>query len=93
MVVLIMERVPTSLKGEITRWLLELKSGVFVGNISAIVREKLWTKVCAKSNGGASIILWTCQCEQGFQMEFWGSVSRVVTQWEGLQLMTKPEKP
>ncbi len=48
MVVFLMEKVPVSLRGEITRWMLELRPGVFVGNISALVREKLWEAVCQK---------------------------------------------
>ena len=45
MVVLVLERVPTSLRGELTRWMLEPKAGVFVGTMSALVREQLWEKV------------------------------------------------
>ena len=41
MVVMLMEKVPKSVRGELTRWLIELRSGVFVGNISALVRDKL----------------------------------------------------
>jgi len=82
----------SSLKGEISRWLLEVKSGVFVGNLSARVREQLWAKVCAGSKGLPCIIVWTAKCEQGFQMQFWGAPSRVPTFWEGLQLLTIPNK-
>ncbi len=46
MIVLILERVPASLRGELTRWLLETRPGVFVGRVSAMVRDKLWDKVC-----------------------------------------------
>ena len=46
MVVFLMEKVSVSLRGEITRWMLELRPGVFVGNISALVREKLWETIC-----------------------------------------------
>ncbi len=46
MIVLILEKVPTSLRGELTRWLLELKAGVFVGKVSAMVRDRLWEHVC-----------------------------------------------
>ncbi len=53
MVVFLMEKVPVSLRGEITRWMLELRPGVFVGNISALVREKLWEAICQKLKGGA----------------------------------------
>ena len=42
MVILILECVPSSLRGELTRWMLELKAGVFVGTMSAMVRDRLW---------------------------------------------------
>ena len=92
MVAIIMESVPVGLRGELTRWMLELKSGVFLGTLSARVREKLWQKICSESRGGPCIIVWSAQCEQGYKMEFWGAPSRVPTFWEGLQLLTKPIK-
>lgn len=57
MVVFLKEKVPLSLRGEITRWMLELKPGVFVGNISALVREKLWETICQKLKDGAAMLL------------------------------------
>jgi CRISPR-associated protein Cas2 len=92
MVVFILETVPIGLRGELSRWLLELKAGVFVGNVSSRVREELWKKVCQDSKGGPCIIAWTYPSEQGFKIEFWGGPTRVPTLWEGLQLLTKPTK-
>jgi len=46
MVVMILECVPESLRGELSRWLLEPKAGVFVGTVTATVRERLWERVC-----------------------------------------------
>jgi len=93
MIVLVMENVPPGLKGELTRWLMEIKSGVFVGQVSARVRDMLWNKVREKSQGGPCTLLIQSKCEQGFEIDFWGSPTRVPTNWEGLQLMTKPDKP
>jgi len=89
MVVLILERVRPSLRGELTRWLLEPKAGVFVGNISARVREKLWQKVCHATGDGAAMILWSSDSEQGYRIDFWGDTSRRVYDWDGLQLITR----
>jgi len=91
MVVLVVERVKPSLRGEITRWLIEPKTGVFVGQVSARVREKLWERVCSKTKDGAAMIIWSSNTEQGFRIDFWGDTSRKVTDWDGLQLITKPE--
>jgi CRISPR-associated protein Cas2 len=41
MVVLVLERVPVSLRGELTRWMLEIRSGVFVGTLTSVVRDRL----------------------------------------------------
>lgn len=89
MTVMILENVPPPLRGEITRWLIEIKAGVFVGNVSPRVREKLWGKVCGNCAGGTCLLVYNCQGEQGYRIDFWGAAARIVTQWEGLQLMTK----
>lgn len=89
MIVVVLESVPNSLRGELTRWLLEIKAGVFVGNVSALVREKLWDKVRGECAGGTGLIVYNKQCEQGFGIEFWGVAARVATHWEGIQLMTR----
>ena len=92
MVLIILEKVPVSLRGELTRWLLEPKTGVFVGRVSAMVRDRLWQKVCQNANGGACMLIHSTNNEQGFHIEFWGQTSRLVRDFEGLQLVTIPEK-
>lgn len=90
MTVLILERVPTSLRGELTRWLLELRAGVFVGEVSAMVRDKLWEMACERAGGGAAILLHSAAKEQGFAMRTWGLPEREVVDFEGLALLRVP---
>lgn len=92
MIVLIVECAPASLRGELTRWLLEPKAGVFVGTVSALVRQKLWEKTCQNVKGGACMMIWRTNNEQGFKIECWGETSRFIQNWEGLQLVKKPKK-
>lgn len=92
MVVMVLEKVPTSLRGELTRWMLELKAGVFVGSLSALVRDKLWEKVCANSGGGGCILVYSSNTEQGFAVRVWGDSSRILIDCEGLILVRVPEK-
>jgi CRISPR-associated protein Cas2 len=91
MVVLILERVPVSLRGELTRWLLEPRAGVFVGKISASVRERLWEKACGAMGGGAGMLIHNADNEQGFAIRFWGATNRWVLDYEGLTLIRVPE--
>lgn len=93
MVVMILERVPASLRGELTRWLLEPHAGVFVGRVTALVRDKLWKKVCQEMQGGAGILIHNADTEQGFGIRFWGGTNRWMLDYEGLSLVRVPEVP
>lgn len=90
MIVLILERVPTGLRGELTRWLLEPKAGVFVGRVSAMVRDKLWSKACSESQGGGCLMIHSSNCEQGYRIQSWGDTARVIEDFEGLSLVRLP---
>ncbi len=90
MVVMILERVPVGLRGELTRWLLEAKAGVFVGRVSALVRDKLWERACTHVEGGAAMLIYTADTEQGFGIKFWGTTSRTVVDFDGLLLLAAP---
>lgn len=90
MVVMILERVPPSLRGELTRWLLEPKTGVFVGDVSAMVRDTLWQQVCKGLKGGAGMLVYSANTEQGYLVQFNGPTSRTVVDFEGLLLMRIP---
>lgn len=87
MTVLVMENVSPSLRGECTRWLLEIKAGVFLGTISAAVRERLWALVQERSEGGDCLIAYSANNEQGFCMEIWGNPRRTIVDFDGLQFI------
>ena len=91
MVVIMMERVTPALRGEITRWMIELRAGVFVGNVSALVRDKLWELICKRIKKGAVTLLHSASNEQGYKIRQLGETGRSVSHFEGLQLITIPE--
>ncbi len=87
MVVIVMENASEKLRGELTRWLLEVKAGVFAGRISALVREKLWEKVQKDSALTGALLLYSADTEQGFHIELHGYPRRSVVDLDGLQLI------
>ena len=87
---MILERVPESLRGELARWLIEPHTGVFVGHVSAMVRDKLWEKCCAKVKGGAVLQAWSTNNEQSFDIRTAGPARREVVDFEGLELIRIP---
>ena len=84
---MILECVRMGLRGELTRWLYEVKAGVFVGRVSALVRDELWALVESKLGSGSAILLFTDQNEQGFGARLLGNPSRELVDIEGLLLV------
>lgn len=90
MVVIILERVSPSLRGELSRWLIEPKAGVFVGKVSALVRDKLWEKITKKiGDSGAAIQLWSTNNQQGFDARMMGDRTRILEDYEGILLVKR----
>ena len=91
MTVLILERVPASLRGELSRWMIEPRTGVFVGKVSALVRERLWDKARLGAKEGAGMLLYSSATEQGFLAHSFGETTRDLVDWEGLTLVFTPK--
>jgi CRISPR-associated protein Cas2 len=91
MVILILERVPVGLRGELSRWMIEPRTGVFVGLVSGLVRDKLWEKVCEKTGGGGAVLIHSARSEQGFRIRTAGDPSRQPVDVEGLTLIRIPQ--
>ena len=92
MIVLILEKVPSGLRGEISRWMIEPRAGVFVGNLSAAVRDRIWEKAEKSARGGAGMLIHNAKNEQGFDLRTFGDTTRSIVNVEGLwlvQLTTK----
>ena len=86
MIVMILEKVPVRLHGELTRWLIEPRAGVFVGHVNAMVRERLWDKCCKARGAGGVVQLWSTNNEQHFSIRMNGDTKRQIVEAEGLQI-------
>ena len=89
MVVVVLTACPVGLRGDLTRWLLEIASGVFVGHVTARVRDRLWERITGQIRTGKAIMVYSARNEQhlGFKVHRsdWNPVD-----CEGLALMEKP---
>lgn len=87
MIVLVLENAKPSLRGEISRWLFEIKAGVFAGRISALVRDELWQLIEQKIDTGSALMVYPQRNEQGFDARMLGSPSRTLVDIEGVLLV------
>lgn len=87
MVVYVTENSSDRLRGELTRWVIEIKPGVYVGKLSALVRDKLWEKICGDDSLSGGLMIYTSNNEQGFDIEMYGEPHRHVVDLEGIKLI------
>lgn len=89
MVVIVLTACPAGLRGLLTRWLLEISAGVFVGKVNARIREELWLRVLEMVKDGRAIMVFATNTEQGLDFRVhrhdWEPVDV-----DGLRLMLRP---
>lgn len=56
---------PPGLRGFLTRWLLEISAGVFIGNPSARIRDALWNEVQQYAGQGRALLVVTVLRQEG----------------------------
>lgn len=79
--------VPDHLRGALTRWLLEVTPELYVGTVSARVRDELWASVEASTGDGVSVLIHPVDNEQGFALRTAGSHRRTPVDFDGLTLI------
>lgn len=89
MIVLILEKVRPSLRGEVSHWLLEVKPGIFTGRVSALVRDEVWKLVAERIGKGAALMIYPTNNEQGFDVRTLGNPSRKFEDIDGLLLVKR----
>lgn len=88
MTVIAMDCAPQTIRGELTRWMLEIKPGVFVGNINVKIRDLLWLRLCeSRPEGNGAVMVFSTNNEQGFAMRLCGNPKRTVVDLEGIQVI------
>lgn len=92
MIVISLTNCPPSLRGDLTKWLQEISTGVYAGQVSAGVREALWQRVCKNAKDGRAVMVYGTNNEQriGFKV-YQGEWEPI--DFDGLKLMMHPSKP
>lgn len=89
MVVLVLTACPAGLRGHLTRWLLEISPGVFVGMVTPRVRELMWVRVLELCKDGRALMVHTAPGEQRLAFKVhrhdWQPVDV-----DGIHLMMRP---
>ena len=95
MVTVVTEAVPPRLRGRLAVWLLEVRAGVYIGDVSRRIREMIWEQVNALAGDGNVVMAWSTNTESGFDFVTYGQNRREPIELDGLRLVkyTPVEEP
>lgn len=88
MLVIVVENVPPRLRGRLAVWLLEVRAGVYMGNVSRRIREMIWGQVAEGLGEGNAVIAWSTNTEAGFDFMTLGVNRRIPKEMDGVKLVS-----
>ena len=65
--VITLKKTPAFLRGDLTKWMQEISTGVYVGNFNSKVREELWQRVIENVKEGEATICYAYRNEIGYE--------------------------
>ena len=80
---------PPRLRGDLSKWLQEVNTGVYVGNVNPRVREAIWQRVCENLKNGRATMVFSANNEQRMDFRVHNTSWKPVD-YEGVQLIRRP---
>ena len=87
MLVIVLENAPPRLRGRLAVWLLEVRAGVYIGKVSANIREMIWKQVELSLEEGNAVIVWQTNPEAGYDFQTLGKNRRIPKEMDGVKLI------
>lgn len=93
-VVVVTENVPPRLRGRMAIWLLEVRAGVYIGDVSRRTREMIWQQLAEGYEDGNVVMAWASNHESGYEFQTLGANRRLPVEFDGLHLVAfHPQEP
>ena len=89
MLVISLTECPISLRGDLTKWLIEINHGVYVGQVSSRVRDNLWLRVCELIKNGKATMVYNAHNEQRLDFRVHGNDWEPID-FDGIKLVLRP---
>ena len=88
MLVIVVENAPSRLRGRLGLWLVEVRAGVYIGDVSRRVREMIWNNLENGIDEGNAVMAWTSNNESGFDFLTLGVNRRIPVEMDGIKLVS-----
>ena len=89
MIVVVLSNCPANLRGDLTKWMIEVNTNVYVGQFSARVRDELWERICENVRSGQATMVFSAQGEQRMDFRV-HNTSWEPVDYDGVKLMLHP---
>ena len=89
MTVVILIAAPEGLRGHLTRWLVEVSAGVFVGKMNHRLRDRIWPLLEARIGTGQAIMIEPAHNEQRWAIRTAGKDRWHPVDYDGLILSAR----
>lgn len=86
-IVVVTENVPPRLRGRMAIWLLEVRAGVYIGDVSRRTREMIWQQLAEGHEDGNVVMAWASNHESGYEFQTLGANRRLPVEFDGLHLV------
>lgn len=91
LVTVVLTGAAVGLRGHVTRWLVEIAPGVFVGRLSQRVAESVWRTLRDRVGDGHAILIARDTSEQGFKVYSAGRDRYEPVEVDGLIFFARPK--
>ena len=86
MVVVVLENAPPRLRGRLRLWLIEVRTGVYVGAGGGALRSLIWAEIEREIGAGGALMMWRAPAEEGFDWKATGPGQMPSSDFDGLRL-------
>ncbi len=91
MTVITISNVPLSLRGDLTKWMQEIATGVYIGDLNQRVREELWKRVIQSAGKGQATLSYAKRNELGYQFQT-HRTRQINVSFDGIPLVMVPKE-
>lgn len=90
--VITLKNSPPSLRGDLTKWMQEISTGVYVGNFNTKIREELRDRIVESVGSGEATMTFATRNEIGYKFETHNS-NKIPIDFDGIPLVFTPTNP
>ena len=90
--VVVLVAAPEGLRGHLSRWLVEVHAGVFVGNPSRRIRDRMWLVLADRVGDGHAVMIEPAKNKQASTVRTAGRERYRPTDFDGLILVARDRR-